>query len=180
LVIGADFMSRITDPDDRSTAALFGDGAGAIVMLATDGPTGVGPIVMGADGAHGGLITVERDDAFVRMRGHETFREAVSRLTLATRQAVFAADVELDEVDLFVYHQANARILRAVAEQLEVPWERVVDCIGEYGNTTAATLPLALEFAERHGRLRAGDRVLLGAFGAGLTWGAAVLEWGIR
>jgi 3-oxoacyl-[acyl-carrier-protein] synthase-3 len=112
------------------------------------------------------------------MRGHETFREAVARLTLATLQAARAASVGLDEIDLFVYHQANGRILSAVAERLGVSAERVVDCIGEYGNTSAATLPLALAFSEREGRLNAGDRVLLGAFGAGFTWGATVVEWG--
>jgi 3-oxoacyl-[acyl-carrier-protein] synthase III len=114
------------------------------------------------------------------MRGHETFREAVARLTLSTHQAVRAAGVSLEEIDLFVYHQANGRILSAVGERLgltETPG-RVVDCIGQYGNTCAATLPLALAYSEREGLLEPGDRVLLGAFGAGFTWGATVIEWG--
>jgi 3-oxoacyl-[acyl-carrier-protein] synthase-3 len=112
------------------------------------------------------------------MRGHETFREAVARLSLATVQAVHAASLRLEDIDLFVYHQANGRILSAVAERLGVDDQRVVDCIGEYGNTSAATLPLALAFSEESGRLNAGDRVLVGAFGAGFTWGATVVEWG--
>jgi 3-oxoacyl-[acyl-carrier-protein] synthase-3 len=108
------------------------------------------------------------------MQGHETFREAVARLSEATVDAAAAARVELDEIDLFVYHQANGRILSAVGERLGLEPERVVDCIGEYGNTSAATLPLALAFSEP----QAGDLVLLGAFGAGFTWGATVLRWG--
>jgi 3-oxoacyl-[acyl-carrier-protein] synthase III len=178
LVIGADFMSRILDPHDRATAAVFADGAGAVVLEQTAGQGRIGPVVLGADGAGAQHIYVERGDAVIRMRGHETFREAVARLTLCTHQATRAAGVALDEVDLFVYHQANGRILSAVGERLGLPPGRVVDCIGEYGNTSAATLPLALAFSEREGLLSPGDRVLLGAFGAGFTWGATVIEWG--
>jgi 3-oxoacyl-[acyl-carrier-protein] synthase-3 len=178
VVVGADFMSRITDPDDRSTAAVFADGAGAAVLTATDHPGRIGPIILGADGAGADHIFAARGEGRIRMRGHETFREAVARLSLATMQAIRAAELRQEEIDLFVYHQANGRILSAVGERLEVAPERVVDCIGEYGNTSAATLPLALAFSEREGRLGAGDRVLLAAFGAGFTWGATVVEWG--
>jgi 3-oxoacyl-[acyl-carrier-protein] synthase-3 len=177
LVVGADFMSRITDPTDRATAAVFADGAGAVVLAATDGPARVGPVVLGADASGADHIFVERDQALIRMRGHETFREAVARLAEATLLASENAGVGLDEIDLFVYHQANGRILRAVGERLDLKPERVVDCIAEYGNTSAATLPLALAFAVERGLLRAGNRVLLGAFGAGFTWGAAVVDW---
>lgn len=178
LVIGADFMSRITDPHDRATAAVFADGAGAVVMVASDKQGGVGPVVLGADGGGGEYIVVERAAGTIRMEGHETFRAAVSCLTRATRQAADAAGVALEDIDLFVYHQANGRILQAVAGRLGLPSERVVDCISGYGNTSAATLPLALAFSENEGRLKASDRVLLGAFGAGFTWGASVVEWG--
>ncbi len=180
LVVGADLMSRITDPGDRATAAVFADGAGAVVIVATDPPGAVGPVVLGADGAGAEHIFVAREDALIRMNGHETFRAAVARLSTATLQAIDAAGVSLAEVDLFVYHQANGRILSAVGERLGLPAHRVVDCIGEYGNTAAATLPLALAFSEREGALQPGDRVLLGAFGAGFTWGATVIEWGPR
>ncbi|MGI8429817.1 MAG: beta-ketoacyl-ACP synthase 3 [Solirubrobacteraceae bacterium] len=179
VVVGADFMSRITDPDDRSTAPVFADGAGAAVLVAIDPPGRIGPVVLGADGAGAEHIVVGRTEALVRMRGHETFREAVRRLSESTLAAADAADLTLDEIDLFVYHQANGRILTAVGDQLALAPERVVDCIGEYGNTSAATLPLALAFSEREGRLRSGDRVLLSAFGAGFTWGATVIEWGV-
>ena len=178
LVIGADFMSRILDPDDRTTAAVFADGAGAVVLQAT-GETGrIGPIVLGSDGAGADHIIVPREEGVIRMRGHETFREAVARLSLATVQAARAAGTRLDDIDLFVYHQANGRILSAVGERLGLAAERVVDCISHYGNTSAATLPLALAHVDEQGRLKLGHRVLLGAFGAGFTWGATVVEWG--
>jgi 3-oxoacyl-[acyl-carrier-protein] synthase III len=178
LVIGADLMSRITDPDDRVTAAVFADGAGAVVLRATAQESRIGPIVLGADGAGADHIIVPRHNGTIQMRGHETFREAVARLSLSTVQAVRAADVRLEDIDLFVYHQANGRILSAVGERLGLPAGRVVDCISEYGNTSAATLPLALAHVEADGRLKPGHRVLLGAFGAGFTWGATVVEWG--
>jgi 3-oxoacyl-[acyl-carrier-protein] synthase-3 len=179
VVVGADFMSRITDPEDRGTAAVFADGAGAVVLLASAETGRIGPVVLGADGAGAATIRVPRDPATIQMQGHETFREAVTRLSEATEQAVAAADVTLEQIDLFVYHQANGRILTAVGERLRLAPDRVVDCIGEYGNTSAATLPLALAHSVEVGRLRDGDRVLLGAFGAGFTWGATVIQWGL-
>jgi 3-oxoacyl-[acyl-carrier-protein] synthase-3 len=124
-------------------------------------------------------IVVGRTEALIRMRGHETFREAVARLSESTLAATEASEVTLDQIDLFVYHQANGRILSAVGERLGLAPERVVDCIGEYGNTSAATLPLALAFSEHRGLLETGHRVLLGAVGAGFTWGAVVAEWGV-
>ena len=178
VVIGADFMSRITDPDDRTTAAVFADGAGAVVLQATTQGTRIGPIVLGSDGAGADHIIVPRAEGVIRMRGHETFREAVARLSLATLQAARAAGARLDEIDLFVYHQANGRILAAVGERLGLAADRVVDCISEYGNTSAATLPLALAHVQEEGRLQPGNLVLLGAFGAGFTWGATVVQWG--
>lgn len=180
LVVGADVMSRITDPDDRKTAALFGDGAGAAVLCATEEGGRIGPVTLGSDGGAGAdLIVVSRDTALVRMQGQETFQHAVARMAQASHQALALAGLELDDIDLFVYHQANGRILRAVGEALGISEARVVDCIGGLANTSAATLPLALANAQAEGRLSAGDRVLLGAFGAGFTWGACVLEWGI-
>jgi 3-oxoacyl-[acyl-carrier-protein] synthase-3 len=156
---------------------VFADGAGAVVLHATAEASRIGPIVLGADGAGADHIIVPRPDGRIRMRGHETFREAVARLSLATEQAVRAAGVRLDDVDLFVYHQANGRILSAVGERLGLRGDRVVDCISEYGNTSAATLPLALSYVQAEGRLQPGHRVLLGAFGAGFTWGATVVQW---
>jgi 3-oxoacyl-[acyl-carrier-protein] synthase-3 len=177
LVIGADLMSRLADPGDRSTAALFGDGAGAVVVRGSDRGR-IGPFTLGSDGANADLIYVEGGDRLIRMQGHETFRHAVARLTEATLRALELAELEIADVDLFVYHQANARILRAVEERLELPGERVVEAIEELGNTSAATIPLALDQARRDGRLVPGSQVLLAAFGAGLNWGATTLTWG--
>ena len=177
LVVGADVLSRHVDPDDRRTAALFGDGAGAIVLARTAPPGAIGPVVLGADGAGAPHIVARRGGA-IEMAGQETFRNAVRRLSEATLAAVAQADLGLADIDLFVYHQANSRIIRAVGERLELPPDRVVDVVGSYGNTSAASIPIALVEAEAGGRLRDGARVLLAAFGAGFVWGAAVLEWG--
>ncbi|HEY6779539.1 MAG TPA: 3-oxoacyl-[acyl-carrier-protein] synthase III C-terminal domain-containing protein, partial [Thermoleophilaceae bacterium] len=137
----------------------------------------IGPIALRADGSGGRSIVASADDPYLRMQGHDTFREAVRRLAEATREAAELAAVGLDEIDLFVYHQANARILAAVAERLELDSERVIDCIDRYGNTSAATLPIALDEAAERGMLASGDTVLLAAFGAGFTYGAGVVTW---
>jgi 3-oxoacyl-[acyl-carrier-protein] synthase III len=179
LVIGAELLTRITNFDDPKTAMLFGDGAGA-VLVGCDGDGDIGPIVLSADGSLADRITASHDKRVLEMDGHSTYQVAVKRLSEATVAAVARTGLELDDIDLFVYHQANGRILSAVGERLGLSAERVVDCIAEYGNTSAATLPLALAYSEREGRLQTGDRVLLGAFGAGFTWGATVVEWGVR
>jgi 3-oxoacyl-[acyl-carrier-protein] synthase-3 len=136
-------------------------------------------VILGSDGGpESGHIRVPRIDPRILMAGHETFRAAVAHMSEATMQAAVAAGVGLDEIDLFVYHQANGRILSAVGERLGLAPERVVDCMADYGNTSAGTLPLALAHSQSEGRLNGGDRVLLSAFGAGFTWGATVVEWG--
>ena len=177
LVVGADALSRFTDFDDKRTAALFGDGAGAVILGNQEGG-GVGPFVFGSDAELAEAIIARRDDQMLRMDGHTTFNNAVAVLVKSTRDAVELAGVELDDVDLFVYHQANARITKAVAERLELPAERVADYIADIGNTSAASIPLALAFAREEDRLHTGDTVLVAAVGAGFTWGATVLEWG--
>jgi 3-oxoacyl-[acyl-carrier-protein] synthase-3 len=178
VVVGADLMSRIVDPADRGTSAIFADGAGAVVLVAS-GEARIGPILLRSEPDTDGIIYVDREDQRMRMAGHETFKLAVARLSETTAEAVAAAGLTLDDIDLFVYHQANGRILTAVGERLGLRSERVVDCISGLGNTSAATLPLALDHSVQSGRLHNGDRVLLGAFGAGLIWGATVLEWGV-
>jgi 3-oxoacyl-[acyl-carrier-protein] synthase III len=179
LLVGADFVTRITDWDDRKSAPLFGDGAGAVVLAPASGEYGaIGPIVLGADGSHGRTILVDHDERKIHMDGPEVYRHAVARMSEATIAAVERAGLTLDDIDLFVYHQANARITRALGEKLGVEPERVVDCIETLGNSSAATLPLALAVAESDGRLKPGTRVHLGAFGAGFTWGGGVIEWG--
>ncbi|HEX2392512.1 MAG TPA: beta-ketoacyl-ACP synthase 3 [Solirubrobacterales bacterium] len=177
LVVGADLMHRLTDPDDRATAAVFADGAGAVVIRGAAAGR-IGPVWLGADGLGAELIRTPRQTAKTVMQGHETFRHAVDRMCEATTAALEAAGLRIADIDVFAYHQANARILRSVGQRLGLPEERVVNCIDRFGNTSAATVPLALEEARRDGRLVAGARVLLGAFGAGFTWGATVVEWG--
>jgi len=179
LVIGAEIMSRHVDPSDRNTAALFGDGAGAIV-LATGAPGALGPVLLGADGAHAGLIVADPRTQLLAMDGHETFKQAVRRLGEVTLGAAAAAGVELADIDLFVYHQANTRILASLADRLGIDPERVVDAIAGLGNTSAASVPLALDAARHAGRLAPGMRVLLAAAGSGFTWGGTVAEWGLR
>jgi len=179
LLIGADFTTRIVDWDDKRTAPLFGDGVGAAVVGPAVGEVGsIGPIVLGADGGGAPAIHIAHADRKLRMDGPEVYRHAVARMSEATLAAVEGAGLTLEDIDLFVYHQANGRILRALAEKLQLPSQRVVDCIENLGNSSAATLPLGLDFAEHQGWLKPGSRVLLSAFGAGFTWGAGVIEWG--
>lgn len=183
LVIGADFISRITDHDSKATAMLFADGAGAVVVGPAggeeDGELGsIGPILLRADGSEPGILYATHEQGTIQMDGHATFKHAVNRMAEVTRDAVAAAGLELDEVDLFAYHQANGRIVRAVGERLELDAAKVVDCIEKTGNMSAASIPFALDAARRDGRLRPGATVLLSAFGAGFTWGGGVIRWG--
>jgi len=178
LVIGADLMSRITDPDDRATAPVFADGAGAVVLGRVEGESRIGPVILGSDGASSWVLRVSREEALVRMEGPETFIHAVDRLCQATLEVLEQTRRGLDEVDLFVYHQANSRIIAAVGDRLGLPPERVVDCVPRYGNTSAASIPIALAEAQGQGLLTDGSRVLMAAFGGGLTWGATLVDWG--
>ena len=183
LVVGADFVTRITNYEDRRTAPLFADAAGAVVLGVggADLERGiVGPIVLGSDGSRAGLISAAHSDRKITMDGPEVFRHAVTRMSAVTLEAVGQAGLTLADIDLFVYHQANARITRALGERLGLVPERVVDCIELFGNASAATLPVALAAAQADGRLRPGALVLLSAFGAGFTWGGGVVQWGHR
>jgi 3-oxoacyl-[acyl-carrier-protein] synthase-3 len=177
LVVGADFLSRFLDYSDRGTAPLFADGAGAAVVSASSGGAGrIGPVLLRSDHEGADLIRLERGER-ISMQGQETFKAAVSRLSEVTLEAVDAAGLDLGDVDLFVYHQANSRIIQAVGKRLGLPQDRVVDYVGRFANSSTATLPIALSVAESEGRLKAGDTVLLASFGGGFTWGATVLEW---
>ncbi|HUH06638.1 MAG TPA: beta-ketoacyl-ACP synthase III [Egibacteraceae bacterium] len=189
LVIGADTMSRVVDPTDRGTAVLFGDGAGAIVLRnARPGDIGqVGPFDFGSDGERSDLLAIagggSRQPAtaesvaagahYLKMDGKEVYRQAVSRMTDSSRRVLDAAGIGIDDVDWLVPHQANARIMTAVADRLGIPPERCVSNVARYGNTTGASIPLALA----EGDLRPGQRILLTSFGAGLSWGSALLVW---
>jgi 3-oxoacyl-[acyl-carrier-protein] synthase-3 len=178
LVIGAELLTRITDFDDPKTAMLFGDGAGA-VLVGCEGEGDIGPIVMAADGSLADRITASHDKRVLEMDGHSTYQVAVKRLSEATVAAVARAGLELDDIDLFVYHQANGRIIKAVGDRLDLEPARVADYVAHMANTSAASIPLTLSLLREDGRLRIGQKVLLAAIGAGFTWGAGVIEWGI-
>ncbi len=178
LVIGADVLSRFVDPADRGTAALFADGAGAVLVRpAAEGEGRIGHIVLHCDGGGAQSIQATHEEQRIRMHGHDTFKAAVMRMSESTLEAARLGGLKLDDIGLFVYHQANARILAAVGDRLGLDPERVVNSIDRYGNTSAATLPIALADARERGMLEPGTNVLLAAFGAGFTWGAGVIEW---
>lgn len=174
LLIGAEVLSRMIDPGDRRTAALFGDGAGAVVLTPA---AAIGPVVLGSDGAQAQRLFASRERGVIEMDGQEVFRHAIDRMAQVAAEAATAAGLELADIDRFVFHQANARILQALVRRLGLDGERVESAIGRHGNTSAASIPLALAEAAVGGRLRRGDRVLLAAFGAGFTWGGTVIRW---
>jgi 3-oxoacyl-[acyl-carrier-protein] synthase III len=176
LVVGAEVLSRVIDYGDRRTAGLFGDGAGAAVV-APGASGGIGRIVLRSDAGGADLIRCSNEDRLVRMDGRAVFRAAVAAMSDATMEVLSDAGLALDEIDLFVYHQANSRIITAVGERLGLSPERVIDSIAEYGNTSAASIPIALAEAAWAGRLRPGSKLLLSAFGAGFTWGAGIVDW---
>ncbi|WP_211323321.1 beta-ketoacyl-ACP synthase III [Amycolatopsis palatopharyngis] len=190
LVVGADTFSTLVEPADRGTVPIFGDGAGAVVLRAgTSTELGaIGPFDLHSDGDLADLLVVPAggakqrtsdnpSDYFLDMQGTAVFRHASARMAESSRAVLNSAGWTVEEVDSFVGHQANVRILNAVAKQLGVPREDVVVNIERTGNTSAASIPLALTDACVDGTLKAGDKVLLSAFGAGLTWGSTVLRW---
>ncbi|WP_019515440.1 beta-ketoacyl-ACP synthase III [Sphingomonas sp. Mn802worker] len=190
LVIGAETFSRILDWEDRTTCVLFGDGAGAIVLEAQEGADDVSsPDARGilaaklhADGRHNDLLYVDGGPSTtgtvgkLRMKGREVFRHAVTNLSAVMAEALKGIDLTPDQVDWVVPHQANARILDATARKLNLPAERVIVTVDQHANTSAASVPLALDTAVRDGRIRPGHLVVLEAMGGGFTWGAAVLR----
>lgn len=190
LVIGSEKLSVLIDTEERSTAVLFGDGAGAVVLEATEGDDGVLSSNMGSDGKLSMALTapglgseedVPLDEAGrVYMDGREIFRNAVVQMGAAALKAVEDAGLELDDVDWLIPHQANVRIIDATARRMDLPPEKVYMNIASYGNTSAASIPIALSEALEEGRIASGDNVVFVAFGGGLTWAAATLRWGER
>ena len=190
LLIGAETLTRYVDPDDRSIAVLFGDGAGAVVLQRDDAAT-IGPFDLGSDGSEleilwmraGGSrepfdpIAHAEASSRMSMRGGDVYRHAVTRMTSSSQIVLEAAGVTIDDIDLMVGHQANLRILEAVGQRLGVPADRCHVTVDRHGNTSAASIPLALDDARQQGLLDPGARLLLTAFGGGLTWGSCVLTW---
>ncbi len=185
LVIGAETFSRILDWEDRATCVLFGDGAGAIVLEADESDSGQGILAtrLHADGRHNGLLYVDGGPSTtgtvgkLRMKGKEVFRHAVVNLAAVMGESLALAGLTSDDVDWVVPHQANARILDATARKLGLSPDKVVVTVDQHANTSAASVPLALDTAVRDGRVRRGDLVVLEAMGGGFTWGAAVVRW---
>ena len=177
LVCGADAMSRILDMDDRGTAVLFGDGAGAVVVARGELDLGVAAFDQGCDGTQADLLYAETDERLIRMQGRDVYKHAVRRMADSARAALERAGLEPDDLDLLVAHQANARIVEATAQELGIPRERVVLNLDRVANTSSASIPLALHDAEREGILQPGDTVGLVAFGAGFVWAAGIVSW---
>jgi 3-oxoacyl-[acyl-carrier-protein] synthase III len=178
LVCGADVLSRYTDPTDVGSSILFGDGAGAALVEHIDGPSRLGPFSMRADGRRPELLWIPRETGQLRMEGREVYKRAVEAMTNSVQELLKEANLAADDIDLLVAHQANARILQAVADRLGFESDRVITNIARVGNTSAASIPMAIADAHESGLLKDGDRVMLTAFGAGFTWGAGLLEWG--
>lgn len=182
LVIGAETFSRILDWEDRTTCVLFGDGAGAVVLSGEFGTRGVLATRLHADGAHNALLYVDGGPSTtgtvgkLRMKGREVFRHAVTNLTNVLNEVLHAAELAPADVDWVVPHQANARIIEATAKKLALDPARVVLTVDQHANTSAASVPLALDVAVRDGRIKAGDVIVLEAMGGGFTWGASVVR----
>ncbi|HUC98247.1 MAG TPA: beta-ketoacyl-ACP synthase III [Candidatus Polarisedimenticolaceae bacterium] len=191
LVVGSDALSRLLNWQDRATCILFGDGAGAVVLGASENGNGILSTKLRTDGSYaktlyvpaGGSLrpanckTVERNEHTITMNGKEVFKIAVRSMEDISREALQEAGVGIEEVSLVIPHQANRRIIVAIAERLGVSMDKVMVNLDRYGNTSAASIPVALDEAKRQGRIQKGDVVLLNAFGAGFAWGAAVVKF---
>ncbi|MFM6195425.1 MAG: beta-ketoacyl-ACP synthase III [Planktothrix sp.] len=193
LLIGADILSRWVDWSDRTTCILFGDGAGAVILQADECDHLLG-FEIRSDGKQNqslnlsyhpqqteilpGITITQGNYHLIRMNGKEIYRFAVQKVPEVIEKALFKANLTVDQIDWLILHQANQRILDAVAERLNIPSEKVISNLAKYGNTSAASIPLALDEAVRDGKIKPGDRIMTSGFGAGLTWGAALFEWG--
>jgi 3-oxoacyl-[acyl-carrier-protein] synthase-3 len=191
LLVGAEVLSRFTDWEDRTTCILFGDGAGAVVIQRHAGKRGILSTHLHSDGAFGDLLyvpaggashppshdTIRRRMHFIRMKGNETFKAAVRSLEGVVQEALEHNKVKPEEIDFLVPHQANLRIIQAMAQRLNMPMEKVVLTLPKYGNTSAASIPMALDEAVRDGRIRDNHLILFEAFGGGLTWASALVRW---
>jgi 3-oxoacyl-[acyl-carrier-protein] synthase-3 len=182
LVVGAEVFSRILDWNDRGTCVLFGDGAGAVVLTSSEQP-GIHASVLRADGSHSGMLSVPGNvcggaitgSPFLQMNGQAVFKFAVKVLEESARETLAAADLQLSDIDWLIPHQANVRILDATARKLGLPHEKLVVTVDHHGNTSAASVPLALDEFVRAGKIRKGQRLLLQGVGGGFTWGSSVV-----
>ncbi len=176
LVVGSEVLTRHVDWTDRSTCVLFGDAAGAVVVQASRDPGGPLAIDLGSDGTGGDLLMLPTEGKLY-MNGREVYRFAVTAMTSSLKAAVEKAEITLDHIDLLIPHQANIRIIHSAAQTLGLPLEKVFTNVEKYGNTSAASIPVALCEAIEAGRVKPGDTVAMVAFGAGLAWGATIVRW---
>ena len=191
LVIGSDVFSKVTDWTDRNTCVLFGDGAGAVILKADTGDKGIVSSHLYSDGTSWDMLYVpgggsrippgedmiNNRQQFVKMRGNETFKVAVNTMCASINDALKSNGLTANDIKLFIPHQANLRIIQAIGKKLNVPMERFMINLDRYGNTSDASIPIALDEAVKEGRIEEGDNILLEAFGGGLTWGAALIKW---
>jgi 3-oxoacyl-[acyl-carrier-protein] synthase III len=194
LVIGADFLSRWVDWRDRNTCVLFGDGAGAVLMQASTGQDNLLGFEIKSDGTHNaclnlafqpelselipGVVLTQGKYQYIKMNGKEVYRFAINRVPEAIDKVIYKANLTSNDIDWLILHQANQRIMDAVADKLQIPAAKVVSNVAKYGNTSAASIPIALNEAVRSGKIKSGDTIATSGFGAGLSWGAAIFKWG--
>jgi 3-oxoacyl-[acyl-carrier-protein] synthase III len=194
LVIGADFLSRWVDWRDRNTCVLFGDGAGAVLMQASEDRDNLLGFEIKSDGTHNaclnlafkpelselipGVVLTQGKYQYITMNGKEVYRFAINRVPEAIDKVIYKANLTSNDIDWLILHQANQRIMDAVADKLQIPAAKVVSNVAKYGNTSAASIPIALNEAVRSGKIKAGDTIATSGFGAGLSWGAAIFKWG--
>ena len=176
LVVGAEKMSSIVDWSDRNTCVLFGDGAGACMVSSSDKP-GIISSKIGSNGSYKDLLTVNPDTDFIEMKGNDVFKIAVNTMGKLAEETLISNDISIDQIDWLIPHQANSRIINAIAKKLSLPTDKVILTVGDHGNTSAASIPLAMDYANNNNMLKKNDIVLLEAFGAGFTWGSTLLKF---
>ncbi len=178
LVVGADKLSKITDLNDRSTAILFGDGAGAVIIGEVSGNRGILSYELGSDGTGGKYLYQDQETNFIRMNGREVFKFAVRVMGESSQRAVEKAHLNAEDINMFIPHQANIRIMESARQRLDLPKEKMSVSVDKYGNTSAASIPLSVKQELENGRIKDDDIVVFVGFGGGLTWGSIVLRWG--
>ena len=176
LVVGTEKMSSIVDWSDRNTCVLFGDGAGACMVSSSDKP-GIISSKIGSDGSYKDLLTVNPDTDFIEMKGNDVFKIAVNTMGKLAKETLISNDLSIDQIDWLIPHQANSRIINAIAKKLSLPTDKVIMTVGDHGNTSAASIPLAMDYAYNNNTLKKNDMILLEAFGAGFTWGSTLLKF---
>ena len=176
LIVGAEKYSNLLDWSDRSTCVLFGDGAGSVILGSSNNP-GIISSTIGSNGNYKDLLTVNPDSDFIEMKGNDVFKIAVNTMGKIARETLDQHDLKINDVDWLIPHQANSRIISAIAKKLSLPSEKIIMTVGNHGNTSAASIPLAIDYAVESGDLKKEDTILLEAFGAGFTWGSTLLKF---